>query len=188
MDLDEPAIDFVGFARALGVAAEHTTTLDEVQNIFSHTLTAAGPVLLDVQIEPGVLRRPNRRKKPSRAGIAFAFWLPPQHTLVFVSSGKARPLLLCEGGPGTPLMGVQRNRVLTASGGARQRRWVGEVDEARSRRWATDANDATSSSPRPVRAPERPRRRSWPAVEALIVTTIDGASEEALDCDQGMES
>ncbi len=52
MDLDEPAIDFVGLARALGVAAERATTLDEVRTFFSHALTATGPVLLDVRIDP----------------------------------------------------------------------------------------------------------------------------------------
>lgn len=50
MDLNEPRIDFVGLARALGLAAERATTLPEVRSLLASGLAANAPLLIDVQI------------------------------------------------------------------------------------------------------------------------------------------
>jgi benzoylformate decarboxylase len=50
MDLDAPAIDFVGLARALGVAAERAHTLAEVTDLITQGLRRPGPTLIDVEL------------------------------------------------------------------------------------------------------------------------------------------
>jgi len=50
MDLTEPAIDFVGLARSLGVAAERVTTLDEVRAHLKRGLSSKVPNLIEVVI------------------------------------------------------------------------------------------------------------------------------------------
>jgi benzoylformate decarboxylase len=51
MDLDDPAIDFVGLARSLGVAAERARTIDEALALLRRGLAADGPSLIDVAID-----------------------------------------------------------------------------------------------------------------------------------------
>jgi benzoylformate decarboxylase len=52
MDLDDPPIDFTGLARSMGVRAERAATLDEVRKTLAAALTAAGPTLIDVALDP----------------------------------------------------------------------------------------------------------------------------------------
>ena len=52
MDLADPRIDFVGLARSLGVQAERATTLDTVRSALTKALSAAGPTLIDIEIDP----------------------------------------------------------------------------------------------------------------------------------------
>jgi len=50
MDLTEPAIDFVGLARSLGVAAERVNTLDDVRAHLKRALASKAPNLIEVVI------------------------------------------------------------------------------------------------------------------------------------------
>jgi benzoylformate decarboxylase len=51
MDLEDPAIDFVGLARSLGVAAGRARTIDEALARLRDGLASDGPVLIDVAID-----------------------------------------------------------------------------------------------------------------------------------------
>lgn len=51
MDLENPAIDFIGLARSLGVAANRARTIDEVLALLRDGLASDGPVLIDVAID-----------------------------------------------------------------------------------------------------------------------------------------
>jgi benzoylformate decarboxylase len=51
MDLDNPAIDFIGLARSLGVAANRAHTVEEVLSHLRSGLAGDGPVLIDVAID-----------------------------------------------------------------------------------------------------------------------------------------
>jgi len=51
MDLDDPAVDFVGLARSLGVAAERARTVEEALAQLRRGLASTGPVLIDVAID-----------------------------------------------------------------------------------------------------------------------------------------
>jgi benzoylformate decarboxylase len=51
MDLEDPAIDFVGLARSLGVAASRARTTDEALARLRDGLASDGPVLIDVAID-----------------------------------------------------------------------------------------------------------------------------------------
>src|SRR6266851_2695995 len=51
MDLAEPAIDFVGLALSLGVAAERARTVDEALAQLRDGLASDGPLLIDVAID-----------------------------------------------------------------------------------------------------------------------------------------
>jgi benzoylformate decarboxylase len=51
MDLTEPAIDFVGLARSLGVAAERARTIEDVLAQLRRGLAAHEPILIDVAID-----------------------------------------------------------------------------------------------------------------------------------------
>ncbi|HEX3498642.1 MAG TPA: thiamine pyrophosphate-binding protein [Stellaceae bacterium] len=51
MDLDDPAVDFVGLARSLGVAASRAHTIEEVLAQLRAGLASEGPVLIDVSID-----------------------------------------------------------------------------------------------------------------------------------------
>jgi benzoylformate decarboxylase len=54
MELDNPAIDFVGLARAQGVAAERARTVAEATDLIVKGLAAGGPLLVDVALERGL--------------------------------------------------------------------------------------------------------------------------------------
>lgn len=51
MDLTDPAIDYVGLARSLGLRAERATTLDEVVDLLRAGLAESGPMLIDVELD-----------------------------------------------------------------------------------------------------------------------------------------
>jgi benzoylformate decarboxylase len=51
MDLEDPAVDFVGLARSLGVAASRARTIDEVLARLRDGLASEEPVLIDVAID-----------------------------------------------------------------------------------------------------------------------------------------
>ncbi len=53
MELTDPAIDYVGLARSLGVAADRATTLDQVVALLRAALAAGGPRLIEVELERG---------------------------------------------------------------------------------------------------------------------------------------
>jgi benzoylformate decarboxylase len=48
MDLTEPAIDFVGLARSLGLAAERVSTLDQVRSQLTRAIASQAPTLIEV--------------------------------------------------------------------------------------------------------------------------------------------
>ena len=48
MELDNPAIDFVGLARSLGVAAEHANTEKDVTDLIAKGLASNAPLLIEV--------------------------------------------------------------------------------------------------------------------------------------------
>jgi len=48
MELTDPAIDFVGLARSLGVAAEHATSEKDVTDLIAKGLKSNAPLLIDV--------------------------------------------------------------------------------------------------------------------------------------------
>ena len=52
MNLDDPPIDFAALARSMGVRAERAATLDEVRQALATALTAGGPSLIDVILDP----------------------------------------------------------------------------------------------------------------------------------------
>jgi benzoylformate decarboxylase len=52
MDLTDPAIDYVGLARSLGVAAERATTIDAVLALLTRGLGSDAPLLIEVAIDP----------------------------------------------------------------------------------------------------------------------------------------
>jgi len=51
MDLENPLIDFVGFARSLGVPGERVEKCRDVGPALARALAAGGPYLLDVQLD-----------------------------------------------------------------------------------------------------------------------------------------
>jgi benzoylformate decarboxylase len=51
MDLTDPAIDYVGLARALGVAAERARALDHAVELVGAALRAGGPHLVEVELD-----------------------------------------------------------------------------------------------------------------------------------------
>ncbi|MFI5022437.1 MAG: thiamine pyrophosphate-binding protein [Alphaproteobacteria bacterium] len=52
MDLVDPAIDYVGLARALGINAEHAETTPETIRLMEEALASGAPALIDVAIDP----------------------------------------------------------------------------------------------------------------------------------------
>ncbi|MFI4988530.1 MAG: thiamine pyrophosphate-binding protein [Alphaproteobacteria bacterium] len=52
MDLVDPAIDFVGLARSLGITAGHAATIPEALHLLSEALASGAPALIDVAIDP----------------------------------------------------------------------------------------------------------------------------------------
>ncbi|MBV8840333.1 MAG: thiamine pyrophosphate-binding protein, partial [Alphaproteobacteria bacterium] len=51
MDLTDPAIDYVGLARALGIAAERTKTVAETTDLIAKGLAGNAPLLIDVTLD-----------------------------------------------------------------------------------------------------------------------------------------
>ena len=51
MDLDDPAVDFVGLARSLGVAAERARTVSDATDLLHKALVEGGPMLIDVTLD-----------------------------------------------------------------------------------------------------------------------------------------
>jgi benzoylformate decarboxylase len=51
MDLTDPAIDYVGLARALGVKSARATALSEVVDLLRQALTQGGPFLIDIELD-----------------------------------------------------------------------------------------------------------------------------------------
>jgi benzoylformate decarboxylase len=51
MELLDPAIDFVGLARSLGVKAERAKTVHEATDLIAHALKNGGPMLIDVTLD-----------------------------------------------------------------------------------------------------------------------------------------
>jgi benzoylformate decarboxylase len=51
MELLDPAIDFVGLARSLGVAAERAKTVQEATDLLAQALDGGGPALIDVELD-----------------------------------------------------------------------------------------------------------------------------------------
>ena len=51
MELIDPAIDFVGLARSLGVAAERAKTVHEATDLLAQALKSGGPMLIDVELD-----------------------------------------------------------------------------------------------------------------------------------------
>ncbi len=54
MDLEVPAIDFLGLARAFGVPAERCDSIPDLKEALTRALGQQGPVLIDVQLDPGL--------------------------------------------------------------------------------------------------------------------------------------
>ena len=51
MELTDPAIDYVGLARALGVKADRAQTVHEATDLLANALQGAGPMLIDVEVD-----------------------------------------------------------------------------------------------------------------------------------------
>ena len=51
MELVDPVIDFVGLARALGIAAEHACTVAEATDLIAQGLKGNSPMLIDVELD-----------------------------------------------------------------------------------------------------------------------------------------
>ncbi len=51
MELVDPAIDFVGLARSLGIAAERAKTVHEATDLLKKGLSADSPMLIDVALD-----------------------------------------------------------------------------------------------------------------------------------------
>jgi benzoylformate decarboxylase len=51
MELNDPAIDYVGLARSLGVAAERATTVHDVTDLIAKGLKSDAPLLIDVPVD-----------------------------------------------------------------------------------------------------------------------------------------
>ena len=51
MELNDPAIDFVGLARSLGIAAERAKTVHEATDLIAQGLAGNGSLLIDVELD-----------------------------------------------------------------------------------------------------------------------------------------
>ncbi|MGE0719714.1 MAG: thiamine pyrophosphate-binding protein [Alphaproteobacteria bacterium] len=51
MDLEDPAIDFVGLARSLGLRAERAATVAEATDLVADGIASGGPMLVDVTLD-----------------------------------------------------------------------------------------------------------------------------------------
>jgi thiamine pyrophosphate-dependent acetolactate synthase large subunit-like protein len=50
MELNDPAIDFVGLARALGLPAERANTVHDATDLIAKGLADGRPILIDVAL------------------------------------------------------------------------------------------------------------------------------------------
>ena len=50
MELNDPAVDFVGLARSLGVAAERATTVHDATDLIAKAIAGSSPTLIDVAL------------------------------------------------------------------------------------------------------------------------------------------
>jgi benzoylformate decarboxylase len=53
LDLDDPAVDFVGLARSLGAEAERVEKAAEIGPALGRALSRSGPTLIDVRLDRG---------------------------------------------------------------------------------------------------------------------------------------
>jgi benzoylformate decarboxylase len=53
MELNDPAIDFVGLARSLGIRADRAKTVHEATDLLGAALKEGGPMLIDVALDRG---------------------------------------------------------------------------------------------------------------------------------------
>ena len=53
MELTDPAVDFVGLARSLGIAAERTTTVKDTTDLIARALKDNTALLIDVAMDRG---------------------------------------------------------------------------------------------------------------------------------------
>jgi benzoylformate decarboxylase len=53
MDLEDPAVDFVGLARSLGVPGKRVEKTQELRQTLAGALTQGGPFLIDVPLDRG---------------------------------------------------------------------------------------------------------------------------------------
>lgn len=51
MELNEPAVDFVGLARALGLAAQRARTVSDATDLIGKGLAGGGPMLVEVELD-----------------------------------------------------------------------------------------------------------------------------------------
>ena len=51
MDITDPAVDFVGLARSLGIAANRATTVAEATDLLKTALADGGPALIEVTLD-----------------------------------------------------------------------------------------------------------------------------------------
>src|SRR5437660_10491280 len=51
MDLTDPAVDFVGLARSLGITADRATTVAEATDLIKQALAQGGPRLIEVTLD-----------------------------------------------------------------------------------------------------------------------------------------
>jgi benzoylformate decarboxylase len=51
MELLDPAIDYVGLARSLGIAAERAKNLKETTDLIAAGIKSSAPLLIDVPME-----------------------------------------------------------------------------------------------------------------------------------------
>jgi len=51
MELTDPAIDYVGLARALGIAAESAKTVHDATDLIAKGLKSDAPLLIDVPVD-----------------------------------------------------------------------------------------------------------------------------------------
>ena len=51
MELTDPAIDFVGLARSLGIAAERARTVTEATDLIGKAVASEAPMLIDVELD-----------------------------------------------------------------------------------------------------------------------------------------
>ena len=51
MELDDPAVDFIGLARSLGIAAERARTVHEATDLVKQGLAGNSALLIDVELD-----------------------------------------------------------------------------------------------------------------------------------------